>query len=155
MQVDCYFEEPSQLLDVEFKLRRQHVILPLESSLIRLTQPLAGPRLLLALGAAYIIGFAFFSRAQSFLTPASSWIGCTSVYWSANDGCGLNGEFCEPFTNLTFDFRCPAQCDIVTLENPRAVGAQQVVYEPLIVGGGDLNRTYRGDSFICAAAYQA
>jgi hypothetical protein len=149
------FEELSPLLDIELKLRRQHIILPLESGLIRLTQPLTSSRLLLVLGAAYIISFAFFSRAQSFLTPASSWIGCTSVYWSAHDGCGLNGEYCEPFTNSTFDFRCPAQCDIVTLLNPRTVGAQQVVYQPLIVGGGDLNHTYRGDSFICAAANQA
>ena len=131
------------------------MVLPVESSLIRLTRPLTNPWLFLVLVAAYIIGFAFFSRAQSFLIPASSSIGCTAVYWAANNGCGLDGELCGPFTNSTFDFRCPAQCNSVILQNPRTVGNEQVVFEPLIVGGGDANRTYRGDSFICAAATQA
>jgi hypothetical protein len=35
------------------------------------------------------------------------------------------------------------------------VGDEQVAYETLIVGGGDPNMTYRGDSFICSAAVQA
>jgi hypothetical protein len=30
-----------------------------------------------------------------------------------------------------------------------------VNFVPLIVGGGDTNFTYRGDSFLCAAAIQA
>lgn len=53
------------------------------------------------------------------------------------------------------DFRCPAQCLDAILQNPRTVGNIQAVYVPLIVGGGDLNKTYRGDSFICPAAIQA
>ena len=123
--------------------------------LIRATRPLTNPWLLLVLGAAYIIGFAFFSRAQSFLTPSDSFIGCTSTYWLANNGCGLDGDNCGPFDNSSFDFRCPAQCAGVILQNPRTVGDEQVVFKPLIVGGGDAVGTYGGDTFICAAAVQA
>ena len=32
---------------------------------------------------------------------------------------------------------------------------EQVDFVPLIVGGGDTDGTYRGDSFVCAAALQA
>ncbi|OBZ78556.1 hypothetical protein A0H81_00973 [Grifola frondosa] len=60
-----------------------------------------------------------------------------------------------PFDNSSFDFRCPAQCSSVVLQNPRTVGDEQVDFVPLIVGGGDVNSTYRGDSFVCAAALQA
>ncbi|KAG6818053.1 hypothetical protein H0H87_009208 [Tephrocybe sp. NHM501043] len=38
--------------------------------------------------------------------------------------------------------------------NPRTVGGDQVAFVPLIVGGGDEQHTYRGDSFVCAAANQ-
>jgi LCCL domain len=105
--------------------------------------------------AAYIISFAFFSRAQSFITPAQSFIGCTSTYWLANNGCGQDGQDCDPFDNSSFDFRCPAQCENVILQNPRTVGNEQIAFKPLLVGGGDDNGTYRGDTFICAAAIQA
>lgn len=119
-------------------------------------RPLTSPWLFAVLAAAYIIGFAFFSRAQSFLTPADSFIGCTSAYWLAQDQCGLDGQGCAPFvTDDPFDFRCPAQCDNVILQNPRTVGDEQIGFVPLVVGGGDANQTYRGDSFICAAAIQA
>ncbi|KAG5719900.1 hypothetical protein E4T56_gene14115, partial [Termitomyces sp. T112] len=72
----------------------------------------------------------------------------------SNNGCGLDGELCEPFINPAIDFRCPAQCDSLILQNPRTVGGEQVAFVPLIVGGGDSQHTYRGDSFICAAANQ-
>ncbi|RDB28488.1 hypothetical protein Hypma_015676 [Hypsizygus marmoreus] len=147
--------EPKPFLNIDWNIRGRYVVLPLESIFIRVTQPLTKPWLLLILGAAYIIGFAFFSRAQSFLTPSSSFIGCTAAYWASNNNCGLNGGLCGPFTNSTFEFRCPAQCNGVILQNPRTIGNDQVVFKPLIVGGGDANKTYRGDSFICAAANQA
>ncbi|KAI0257665.1 hypothetical protein BJV78DRAFT_1116451 [Lactifluus subvellereus] len=130
--------------------------LPLEHRLVHLTRPLhERPWVLLFLAIIYITGLSFFVRAQSFLTPAGSWVGCTSAYWGANDGCGLDGAACEPFTDSSFDFRCPAQCSSVKLQNPRAIGDGQVDFVPLIVGGGDANFTYRGDSFLCAAAIQA
>ncbi|KDR85343.1 hypothetical protein GALMADRAFT_132046 [Galerina marginata CBS 339.88] len=146
---------PSPLLDVDVHVAGRHIVAPIESMLIKATRPLRSPWLFMVLVAAYIIGFAFFSRAQSFLTPADSFIGCTSTYWLANNGCGQDGNACGPFDNSSFDFRCPAQCENVILQNPRTVGNQQVAFKPLLVGGGDGNGTYRGDSFICSAAVQA
>lgn len=98
---------------------------------------------------------AFLVRTSSFLTPAEAYITCTSTYWAANDGCGLNGEDCIPSDFSVFEFRCPAQCKAVTLANPRFIGNGEVDHVPLVVGGGDTNKTYRADSFICAAAVHA
>lgn len=151
----CYLTDPKPILDSTFTIRGRRRTLAIESTLIRATRPLTKPWLLLLLGAAYIVGLAFLSRAQSFLTPASSFVDCTSAYWGANAACELNGDDCGPFDNSTFDFRCPAQCNSVVLLNPRTVGDIQVEFVPLIVGGGDPDKTYRGDSFICAAATQA
>lgn len=33
-----------------------------------------------------------------------------------------------------------------------SVGDQEVIFQPLVVGGGDESGTYRADSFICSAA---
>lgn len=144
------------LLEREYRFRGHYISLSLESVLIKFTRLATSPWLFAVLAAVYIIGLSFFSRAQSFLTPAESFVGCTSTYWLSRDGCGLDGVFCGPFEdNDPFDFRCPAQCDNVILQNPRTVGDEQTAFVPLIVGGGDANHTYRGDSFICAAAIQA
>ncbi|TFK77237.1 hypothetical protein BDN72DRAFT_830403 [Pluteus cervinus] len=147
--------DPHPLLDIDLRIRDTRIVLPLESKLLRLTRSFTARWVFSAFCVVYIIGFAFFSRAQSFLTPAQSFIGCTAAYWAANDGCGLDGNLCMPFTNSSFEFRCPAQCDTVILQNPRAVGNEEIAFVPLIVGGGDPNMTYRGDTFICAAALQA
>ncbi|SNX85391.1 uncharacterized protein MEPE_04100 [Melanopsichium pennsylvanicum] len=99
-----------------------------------------------------VVGFDGVSRTPAFLS-------CTSTYWLRNAECGLDGVDCEPFYTPTAQvgqpFRCPAGCIDVTLLNPRAIGDQLVNYQPLVVGGGDGNKTYRGDSFICAAAIHA
>ncbi|KZT05982.1 uncharacterized protein LAESUDRAFT_737299 [Laetiporus sulphureus 93-53] len=153
-KVDLPDPTPFLTLTLHSTGRHAHTI-ALEPALIRLARPFTNAWLFVILAAAYIIGLAFFSRAQSFLTPADSFIGCTATYWAANNGCGLDGEDCEPFSNTTFDFRCPAACSSTVLQNPRTVGDVQIEWVPLIVGGGDANRTYRGDSFICAAAIQA
>ncbi|KAF8167759.1 LCCL domain-containing protein [Crassisporium funariophilum] len=150
-----YDYPPSPLLDIDAHVAGKHIVVPIESTLIKSTRHLTSPWLLLFLGAVYIIGLAFFSRSQSFLTPPSSFIGCTSTYWLANNQCGQDGSGCGPFDDSAFDFRCPAQCGNVILQNPRTVGNEQIAFKPLVVGGGDANRTYRGDSFICAAAIQA
>ncbi|KAF8898891.1 hypothetical protein BD779DRAFT_1486077 [Infundibulicybe gibba] len=147
--------DPVPLLDIDTTIRGRHIHLPIESTFLRYTRPLTRPWLFVVLVAAYIVSFTFFSRAQSFLTPASSFIGCSATYWPSLDSCGLDGILCRPFDNETFDFRCPAQCDNLILQNPRTVGNEQVVFKPLIVGGGDPDHTYRGDSFICGAALQA
>ena len=150
-----FHAEPSPWI-ATLSIRGRTYGLPLEHCVVRLTRPLnERPWILLFLGAIYIIGLSFFARTQSFLTPAESWIGCTASIWSADDGCGLDGLACAPFTGSSFDFRCPSQCSSVELQNPRAIGNGQVDFAPLIVGGGDANFTYRGDSFLCAAAIQA
>lgn len=147
--------EPTALLDRTYTIRGRSYSIRVESILRRITRPLTAPWFFVILAAAWIVGFAFFSRAQSFLTPAESFITCTSTYWIANDGCGLDGADCLQSEDSTFDFRCPAQCRSVILQNPRTVGNEETAFVPLIVGGGDSNKTYRGDTFICAAAVQA
>ena len=149
------YEDPMPILNRSYTFKCWSFRLVIETALLRATRPFTSPWLFTILAIGYIISFAFFSRAQSFLTPADSFIDCTATYWTANNGCGLDGELCAPFDNSTFDFRCPAQCSSVILQNPRTVGGEQVDFVPLIVGGGDTNHTYRGDSFICAAAVQA
>jgi hypothetical protein len=151
LSANFIYEDPTPLLNIH--LRR--LDLPIEEWLIKATRKLTAPWLIVLLGAAYIIALAFFAREQSFLTPAESFIGCTATYWIANDGCGLDGQLCASFDDPTFDFRCPAQCSNVILQNPRTIGDEQIAFKPLLVGGGDPNKTYRGDSFICAAAVQA
>ncbi|KAJ7596886.1 hypothetical protein C8J56DRAFT_1011488 [Mycena floridula] len=147
--------DPVPWLDVDVTIKSHHISIPVESFLIRVTNPFTRPWLILLLGAAYIVALSFFSRAQSFLTPASSFIGCTSTYWLSQNGCGLDGQSCAPFNDSSLDFRCPAQCTSTILQNPRTVGNGQIAFVPLIVGGGDPEGTYRSDSFICAAAVQA
>lgn len=150
-----YHVDPSPWI-ATLTIRGRTYGLPLEHRVVRLTRPLhERPWILLFLGAIYIIGLSFFVRTQSFLTPAESWIGCTNAFWGENDECGLDGNACAPFTNSSFQIRCPAQCSTVDLQNPRTIGDEQVNFTPLIVGGGDENFTYRGDSFLCAAAIQA
>lgn len=130
--------------------------LQLEHPLMRLTRPLNGNLWnLLVLGPIYVIGLSLLVHPQFFLTPTESWIVCIASYWSTDDGCGLDGNVCAPFTNSSLDFRCPAQCSFVDLHNSSTVGNEQVDFAPLVVGGGDANLTYHGDSFLCVAAIQA
>ncbi|TVY38121.1 Uncharacterized protein LSUB1_G003783 [Lachnellula subtilissima] len=72
-------------------------------------------------------------------------------FWHAKNGCGLDGNECQPFNGSSFAFRCPANCAGVQLLNPRMIGDQEINYRPLVVGGP----VYRGDSFICGAAIHA
>lgn len=101
---------------------------------------------------------------------------CVSTLWGPGNECGVDGERCKPFGNVSFSFRCPADCRQVQVLNPKWVGGRQEVYRPLVIGGGDhvsptagvgteeigtgtstATRTgvYRGDSFICQAAMHA
>ncbi|CAE6524352.1 unnamed protein product [Rhizoctonia solani] len=149
---------PIALLDSVTLCWRGHttrINLGFESWWLKHSHPFRQQWILILFCAAYIVGLAFISRANSFLTPAQSFIDCTSAYWLKDDGCGLNGQSCSPFTGPDFEFRCPGDCLSVTLANPRTVGATQLVYTSLVVGGGDSNKTYRGDSWICPAAIQA
>lgn len=148
---------PTPLLDIDTTKRGYRLYAPIESSVTRATRPLRKHWLYAVLVAAYIVGIAFLSRAHSYSTSnMRESIACTSTFWLPNSQCGLDGNECLPLNKtLEVDFRCPAGCQNTILQNPRAVGADQQAFVPLIVGGGDAERTYRGDSFICAAAYQA
>jgi len=144
---------PNPILDIDFTVRGRRVRLPLESMLIKWTRPIRKPWLFFLLAAAYIIGIAFLSKAQSFSEVQGTPITCTGTLWRANNQCGLNGSLCLPLnTSSTIDFRCPPGCSGTILANPRTVGDQSIAYVPLIVGGGDADKTYRADSFVCAAA---
>lgn len=98
-----------------------------------------------------------------------SFFGCTTTFWTANSGCGLDGSLCAPFSSPTsVPFRCPASCETTTLGGARAVGDQLPSYVTLVVGGGHQGNStsldpveatgpfiYRGDSFVCSAAIHA
>lgn len=121
--------------------------------------------LVMAYFAVWIVTYALVMR-QGFVTAevegfgAAGTIGCGSTYWVSGNSCGLDGSDCRPFNNTSFAFRCPAECASYSVLNPRAVGKQEVIYQPLIVGGppadgSDADAVYRGDSFICGAAIHA
>ncbi|GAA5963286.1 hypothetical protein JCM21900_000320 [Sporobolomyces salmonicolor] len=98
----------------------------------------------------FLVRASFFTSSTNVGTP--NWLVATTSYWEMNDGCGINGTGCEPFSNYSYIFRCPAQTLDTQLLNYRTIGADEVIFEPLVVGGMDDLSTYRADSWICAAA---
>ncbi|KAM7223298.1 hypothetical protein V8F06_001175 [Rhypophila decipiens] len=122
--------------------------------------------LLIGYFAVWIVTFALVIRQGLSVSEIEGWglpssIGCGAAYWASGNGCGLDGADCRPFSGSGFAFRCPANCASYSVLNPRAVGSQEVIYEPLIVGGPPAverdatSPVYRGDSFICGAAVHA
>ncbi|KAH6665611.1 hypothetical protein B0J14DRAFT_208224 [Halenospora varia] len=110
----------------------------------------------------WILTFSLVLRESTFATEIEGWgapgnIGCGNTYWVPGNRCGLNGNDCRPFSGSGFAFRCPANCASVMVLNPRAVGAQEIIYKPFVIGGPSEDSTpiYRGDSFICGAAIHA
>jgi hypothetical protein len=90
--------------------------------------------------------------------PSNLW--CGSSFWNKDNGCGLNGNDCRPFSAASLAFRCPANCDETHLLEDRYVGNTSLIYTGLVVGGPkhddpDAPAVYRGDSFICQAAIHA
>lgn len=119
--------------------------------------------LLIAFYITWILTFALVFRQGTIATEIEGWgspinIGCGNTYWVPGNRCGLNGNDCRPFNGSGFAFRCPANCASVKVLNPRAVGAQEINYRPMIVGGPseeDERPIYRSDSFICGSAIHA
>jgi hypothetical protein len=138
-------EAPIRLLD-RYAPKRRHRIL-----------------LLIVFYFCWILTFALVNRGASFATEIEGWgrpgnIGCGNTYWVPGNRCGLNGNDCRPFGGSGFAFRCPANCASQWVLNPRAVGAQEIVYQPLVIGGpsdDDETPIYRSDSFICSSAIHA
>lgn len=121
--------------------------------------------LIFAYSAVWIVSYALVMRQGLKATEVEGWgtpadIGCGNTYWVPGNSCGLDGSDCRPFNGSGFAFKCPSSCSSYWVLNPRAVGKQEVIYRPLIVGGppqqdSDANPVYRGDSFICGAAIHA
>ncbi|KAI5461152.1 hypothetical protein BGZ63DRAFT_356971 [Mariannaea sp. PMI_226] len=110
----------------------------------------------------WILTFALVKHKGTLATDVAGWgepqnIGCGVTYWGAGNSCGIDGNDCRPFNGSGFPFRCYADCESYHVLNPRAVGDQEIVYQPLVIGGGQSEGkpTYRGDSYICAAAIHA
>lgn len=113
----------------------------------------------------WLLAFVFVMRQGLVATEVAGYgspsdIGCGATYWLAGNQCGVDGNDCRPFNGSGFAFKCPASCASYQVLNPRAVGDQELIYQPLIVGGpstsGDVSSAiYRGDSFICGAAIHA
>ncbi|KAE9973948.1 hypothetical protein EG327_008928 [Venturia inaequalis] len=85
---------------------------------------------------------------------------CTSSLWPDTQTCGLDGAQCLPFDNHSIPFRCPAYCRDVPVLEPYTIGAEEINYRSLVIGGqaegeGAPSSIYRGDSYICAAAIHA
>lgn len=146
---------PTPLLDRTYSLGSFSFTLTLETRWRRLTSRFAGILFFCIFCAIYLVCISLIVRANWYNVPADAFIGCTATFWSAKNGCGLNGDLCQPFaSDSPTEFRCPASCNSVQLLNIRTVGDQEVVYKPLVVGGGDELQTFRGDSWICNAALQ-
>ena len=138
-------EAPIRLLETYFPKRKHKV------------------SLLVAFYFFWILIFALVMRRGTFATEIEGWgapvsIGCGNTYWVPGNRCGLNGNDCRPFSGSAFAFRCPANCLDYKVANPRAVGAQEVNYRSIVIGGPTEEEPiaiYRGDSFICGSAIHA
>lgn len=86
-------------------------------------------------------------------------LSCTTNFWQFDNGCGLNGNDCRPFSESTVAFRCPANCGDAKLLEPHVVGNQTLNYRGLVIGGPSPQSPdtaiYRADSFVCQAAIHA
>ncbi len=138
-------EAPIRLLDRYIPKRRHRMLL------------------LIAFYFCWVLTFALVMRKATFATEIEGWgtpgnIGCGNTYWVPGNRCGLNGNDCRPFSGSGFAFRCPANCANQWVLNPRAVGAQEIVYQPFVIGGPPADGKtpiYRSDSFICSSAIHA
>jgi hypothetical protein len=139
-------EAPIRLLDTFWPKRKQRIMA------------------LLALYLCWILSFGLLLRHSTSAAEIEglgkpNQISCSSTFWWSGNGCGINGVDCRPFHNSTWAFTCPANCASLQVLNPHAVGAEEVIYRPLVIGGppeGEPEPSiYRGDSFICGSAIHA
>ena len=101
-------------------------IIPLEKAerlLVRFARPLRYPWILWLfllgwfLGTVFLVRAAWYNAGSGQTTP---WISGGSAYWQANDGCGLGGTGCGPFSGFNASYRCPSSQLSVKLLNNRA-----------------------------------
>ncbi|KAI9011640.1 hypothetical protein DFJ74DRAFT_684138 [Hyaloraphidium curvatum] len=79
------------------------------------------------------------------------WIGCYSALMYRNSGCGVGGQYCQPFSNVSYAFRCGPKCLLAKTQEDYWIGNDTVYKEPVVVGSGP----YRGDSWLCMAGMHA
>ncbi|CAG8229525.1 unnamed protein product [Penicillium salamii] len=86
-------------------------------------------------------------------------LSCSSNFWEFDNGCGMNGNDCRPFSSSSIPFRCPANCRDTILLEPHTVGNHTYNYQALVIGGPQEDSSesalYRADSFVCQAAIHA
>lgn len=155
--VASYISGPSRLTSSQPRLWNiRYIDQYIERPLFRYTKKWTRhPLVLWGFLIAWFLGFTFLARAawwNSGVGGNVQWLSGTSTYWQRNDGCGLDGQGCAPFDGFTVSYRCPSKVASTRLLNYRTIGNQEVIYQPLVVGGGDELGTYRADSFICSAA---
>ncbi len=130
-----------------------------------LPRPLHRAGLLFLYLAIWLITFALVMRQGLWATDIPDWgvpqdIGCGNSYWVSGNSCGIDGNDCRPFNGPGFAFKCPANCLSYQVLNNRAVGNQEIIYQPLVIGGPPANGSvadafYRADSFLCGSALHA
>lgn len=95
----------------------------------------------------WVVVFIWLICQQYYFTPTPDLIPCTASPWDdwPPDNCGINGERCaEDLTSLADRrFRCMSGCKDTRLGNERWIGNERVNGVPLLIGGGDMNHTYR------------
>ena len=99
-----------------------------------------------------------FIGMRLFELPSSFWL--ISLFRRSSTFCGVDAANCHLSGNLTFAFRCPADCRGTIISSPETVGDKAYNYRSMVVGGsikaaGTDISIYRGDSFICGAAIHA
>ncbi|WWC92512.1 uncharacterized protein L201_007471 [Kwoniella dendrophila CBS 6074] len=100
--------------------------------------------------------FIILVRQQYYLPNSPQIISCTAAPWNdfPPDTCGLNGTNClNDLTEINDkSFRCLGGCKNSKLGNSRYIGSEKINNVPLVIGGGDVDKTYRADSWVCSAA---
>ncbi|KAK9462410.1 uncharacterized protein V1516DRAFT_620821 [Lipomyces oligophaga] len=110
--------------------------------------------------ASWFLIFVFLSRKSKFSPIVSTneeilLLECNNnpLWMSQNyHACGLDASKCAPFENTTLSFRCPSSCAGAAKYSMSAVGTENVIYKPYVIGD---ENGYRADSFICASAVHA
>ncbi|WVN86050.1 uncharacterized protein L203_101208 [Cryptococcus depauperatus CBS 7841] len=124
---------------------------PIDATFIRLSLPKA----LYPFLAVWVTANVLLTRQQYYLHDTPSIVQCTSSPWEdwPPDSCGISGTLCEQDLNRLegSSLRCMG-CSDIQLGNPRWIGGQKINHQPVIVGGGDKDRTYRADSWLCPSA---
>ncbi|WWC64983.1 uncharacterized protein I303_107597 [Kwoniella dejecticola CBS 10117] len=100
--------------------------------------------------------FIILVRQQYYLPDTPQIIDCNAAPWDdwPPDVCGINGGSCEhDLSGIDgMSFRCLGGCANAKLGNSRYIGAEEINGQAVIVGGGDGEKTYRADSWLCPAA---